>query len=461
MRRANGRSGSWNRDGVIVFSPDSTAGIVRVPASGGVPKPATSLDVARGETTHRWATFLPDGRHFLYMAGAHSAGTKSESNAIYVGALDSTEKTLLFQARSNVIYASGYLLYMREHILLAQRFDPGARRLVGEAVPVADGVQYDPSFFRGVFSASDSGVLLYAMGVAGSLTTRLTWVDRAGKALGEPFGEPAEYSSLSLSPDGTRIGAGINDPSTGAASIWLIDGRGARTRFTFGDLSDLPVWSRDGSRIAFDKLNKQGIDEVHVKSVNGSGQEEVLYHGDRPAIPSDWSPDGRYLAIQLRARSGSAGGEDIWMVPLTGDAKPFPFLASEFNETGASFSPDGKWVVYLSNESGRDELYVVPFPGPGGKWQISTGGAVGGNFFKGGKEIIYGTPENDAVTVDIRAGPSGLEVGPPKTLFRVPPVTALTATPDGDRILLAALPQLTAAPRVALVTNWTAGLASK
>ena len=456
----NGRSGAWNREGVILFSPDSTTGLFRVLSAGGAPKPATTLDAARAETTHRWAAFLPDGRHFLYMAGSHSTGSKSESNAIFVGALDSNEKTLLLQARSNVVYASGYLLYMRERILLAQRFDPGARRLVGEAVPVAEGAQYDPAYFRGVFAASDDGVLLYAIGSAGSLATRLSWMDRTGKSIGGPFGEPAEYSSLSIAPDGKRIAAGINDPTTGAASIWLFDGRGVRTRFTFGDLSDAPVWSRDGGRIALQRLNKQSISDIHVKSVGGAGEEATVFHSDRPANPDDWSPDGRFLAIDLISRNSPTKG-DVWMVPLSGDGKPYPFLATEFEERSASFSPDGKWVSYVSNESGRDELYVVPFPGPGGKWQISTSGAQGGGFFKGGKEILYGTAENDVVAVEIKAGPSGLEVGPPKTLFRVPPVTTLAITPDGERFLLAALPQGTAAPRVALVTSWAAGLSAK
>jgi len=457
---ADGRNGSWNREGVIVFSPDTTTAVFRVPAAGGVAKPATTLDMTRGETTHRWATFLPDGRHFLYMAGAHSAGTKSESNAVFIGALDSNEKTLLMQVRSNVVYASGFLLFIRERILLAQRFDAGSRRLVGEAFPVAEGVQFDPGYFRGTFAASEDGVLLYALGSAGSLATRLTWLDRSGKTVGEPLGEPAEYSSLALAPDGRTIAAGINDPGTGGASIWLFDGRGVRTRFTSsGKLSDLPAWSRDGSRIAFLVLNPKGLDEVHARAANGSGPEEVLFSGDRPAAPADWSPDGRYLAIQLRQRSGATTGEDIWMVPLFGDRKPFPFLASEFNEVGASFSPDGKWVSYVSNESGRTELYVVPFPGPGSRLQVSTGGATGGAFFKDGKEILYGTPGEEAVSVQVKAGPSGLEFGPPKTLFKLPGVAALAIPPDGERFLAAVLPQTAGASRVALVTNWTAGLA--
>jgi len=458
---ANGRSGSWSREGVILFSPDSTTGLVRVPAAGGAPKPATTLDTSRGETTHRWATFLPDGRHFLYMAGAHSAGTKSESNAIYMGALDSSEKTLVLQARSNVAYASGYLLYVRDRILLAQRFDPSSRRLVGEAVPVTDGVQYDPAFFRGVFAASENGVLVYALGASGAVATRLTWMDRTGKALGEPFGEPAEYSNLSISDDGKRIAAGINDPATGAGSIWLMDERGGRTRLTFGEVAEAPVLSHDGSRVAFEKLSKQGADEIHVKLVGGSGQDETVFHGDRPGVPNDFSPDGRYLAVQLRKRAGVSTGEDIWIVPNFGDRKPFPLLASEFEETGGSFSPDGKWFCYTSNESGRGELDVVPFPGPGGKFQVSTGGSQGGGFFKGGREILYGTLDNEIVSVEVKEGASGLEFGSPKLLFKLPPVSALAITPDGERILAALLPQVTATSRVALVTGWTAGLEKK
>ncbi len=458
---AAGRSGSWSREGVILFSPDTTTPLFRVPAAGGAPKPATTLDTARGETTHRWATFLPDGRHFLYMAGAHSAGTKSESNAIYVGALDSSEKTLLLQARSNVLYASGYLLYVREHILLAQRFDPSSRRLVGEAVPVADGVQYDPGFFRGVFAVSENGVLVFALGTSGAVATRLTWMDRAGKAVGEPFGEPAEYTGLSLSDDGRRIAASISDSSTGIGSIWLIDERGARTRVTFGEIAEVPALSHDGSRVAFLTLTKQGVSEIHVKSVGGSGSDETVFHGDRPGIPSDWSPDGRYLAVQLRKRAGVTTGEDMWMIPLFGDRKPFPFLASEYDETGGAFSPDGKWFCYTSNESGRNETYAVPFPGPGGKFQVSTGGSQGGSFFKGGKEVLYGTLDNELMSTEVKAGPSGLEFGSPKLLFKFPPASAVAITSDGERILAALLPQVTTTPRVAVVTSWTAGLEKK
>ncbi|HSS44419.1 MAG TPA: hypothetical protein VLO07_03675, partial [Thermoanaerobaculia bacterium] len=455
----NGRSGAWNRDGVILFSPDTQTGIYRVPAAGGAATPVTKLDAARGETTHRWATFLPDGRRFLYMAGSHAAGTKSETNAIYLGTLGSNDKTLLLQTRSNVVYASGHLLYMRERVLLAQAFDADRGRLSGDPVPLAEGVQYDTGYFRGAFAASDVGLLVYAAGAAGSKSS-LFWFDRAGKRLGEPIGEPADYLSLAIARDGKRFAALISDPGTGIPDIWVFDSRGVRTRFTFGSPAASPVWSPDGSRIAFAKVEKQIQTGIFVKSSNGAGEEEALYHAEGQATPDDWSLDGRFLALDVAKTGGKTKG-DIWILPLSGDRKPYPFLATEFDETGASFSPDGRWVSYGSNESGKNELYVVPFPGPGGKWQISTDGALGGGWHRGGKEIIYLSPELNIVSVEVKAGPSGLEIGPPKVLFTVSNFATGATAPDGERSLGALHPEGAEKPRVALVANWTAGLTGK
>jgi Tol biopolymer transport system component len=453
----NGRSGGWSRDGVILFSPDTTTALSRVPAAGGPPMPATKLDAARGETTHRWATFLPDGKHFLYMAGSHGQGTKSESNAIYVGALGSSDKTLLLKARSNVAYASGYLLYMRERVLLAQRFDAGSRRFTGDPVPLAEGVSYDTGFFRGVFSVSEKGLLVYGAGAADS-KSRLRWFDRAGKPVGEPIGEAADYQSLAIAPDGSRIVASIVDPGTGTPDIWVFDSRGVRTRLTFGSPSASPVWSPEETRIAYAKVEKQIQTGVYVKSASGGGQDEAVHHSDGQAGPTDWSRDGRFLALDV-LKPGGKTKTDIWILPLSGDRKPYPFVATEFDEYVASFSPDGRWVSYTSSESGKPELYVVPFPGPGGKWQISTGGALGGGWVKGGKEIIYLSSDFNLVSVEVNAGASGLEIGPPKVLFSSSGWASGALAPDGERFLGAVLPEGGEKPKVALVANWPAGLA--
>ncbi len=442
----DGRSGSWNREGVILFSPDSTTPIYRVSASGGAATPVTSLDGSRGETTHRWATFLPDGRHFLYMAGTHAGGTKSEANAVYAGSLDSKDRTLVLQARSNVTYASGNLLYLRERVLLAQPFDARRLRLTGDPVPVAENVVYDPSFFRGALSASENGVLVYASGGSGRLT-HLVWYDRAGKRVGDPIGDPAAYDSVAISPDGQRFAATMRDTGAGNADIWLGDfARGSLTRFTFGPFPvGSAIWSPDGSRIAFSRLERGAQTGIFIKPVSGSGQEDALLHADATAVPISWSRDGRFISY-TQFQTGSKTKTDVWILPLTGDRKPFPFLATAFNEFGGWFSPDGHWILYRSDESGKNELYAAAFPGPGGKWEISKGGALDGSWNPSGGEIIYTTPELNVVSVPVRVAETGLDPGIPKTLFKGEPTVTSDMSPDGQRFLEAVHPEGARAP---------------
>jgi predicted Ser/Thr protein kinase len=455
---AEGRSGAWNTDGVILFSPDPTSGILRVPAAGGKPTPATTLDTGKGESTHRWATFLPDGRHFLYMAASHGVGTKSEINAVYAASLDSKDRTEILQARSNVVYASGFLLYLREGILVAQRFDPAARKLSGDPMPVAQGVQYDPSFFRGSFAASNGGLLLYGTG-AGTPKTQLRFYDLTGKSVGEPIGELAEYTSCAVSFDGQRVAAGIADASTGLANVWILDVRGTRNRLTVGGNTDYPVWSRDGGRIAYTKNENGGRGSgVYVKPVNGGPERLLVRFDDLFAKVTDWSWDERYLAVEVSGPRNKTRF-DIWIVPVSGEEKPHAFLASDFDETYPTFSPDGKWLSYVSTESGRGEVYVTPFPGPGSPSQVSTDGTAGGGFSGNGLEVFYGNPgSNEATAVELKAGDHGLEIGRPRRLFTMPPFTALAVTHDGQRFLLAVPPGPAEPSRVALVENWSAGL---
>jgi Tol biopolymer transport system component len=452
----NGRSGSWNRDGVILFSPDTNTGIFQVASSGGPASPATTLDIRNGETTHRWATFLPDGKHFLYMAGSHGAGSVSDINAIYVASLGSSQRTRIVDGRSNVAFASGYLLSMRKQILLAQRFDPASARFKGDSVPLMDGVQYDAGYFRGSFSVSETGVLVYATGTGGA-TTRLQWIDLdAGKPLGEPIGDPAEYSGLAVAPDGSRIAAAINDPTSGRSDLWLIDSGGARTRWTFGGSVGTPIYSPDGSRVAYSKYNPGGT-TIFIKPTSGGGKEQAIHEFDAQVNLSDWSRDGRFLALEY-SKPGSKTKQDIWVLPLFGDRKPFPLLATEAAEQGGTFSPDGRWISYVSDESGRAEVYAASFPNVAQKWQISSNGTLGATWISENR-IAYGSLDGGSgVLVAVRTTSEGLEIGASKT-FNLPSVRTNPAfTADGRRAIFGVQAERPEAARVALVTNWTAGL---
>jgi Tol biopolymer transport system component len=453
---ANGRSGSWSRDGVILFSPDSTVSIHRVSAGGGAATPVTTLDPSKSETTHRWATFLPDGRHFLYMAGTHAAGIRSEANAVYLASLDTKDKTLLLRARSNVVYASGYLLYVLESTLLAHPFDAKRLRLTGDPIPFEGTVLYDPGYFRASFSVSENGGLVY---VTGSRETRgrLFWYDRAGKQDPQPIGDPAEYVTLAISPDGKRAAMTINDPATGLPDIWILDlARGNRARFTFGPgANDAPVWSPDGTRVAYSRTEKPLASTIVIRAATGAGGEEVVTRAEGHWFPTSWSPDGRHLALQVRANTRTKN--DIWLAPLFGDRKPFPVLETAFSERSASFSFDGRWISYISDESGREELYVASFPGPGGKWQVSTDGVLDGGWCPSDSEIGYLAADQNVKSVEVRTdSSSGFEASTPKTLFKVPRSLIGTAAPKCDRLLIAVLPQGTQSSSIALVSNWPA-----
>jgi Tol biopolymer transport system component len=453
-----GRPGSWNREGVILFSPDTTVAVHRVAAGGGAATPVTRLDESKGETTHRWATFLPDGRHFLYMAGTHAAGAGTATNVIYLASLDSKDRRPLLVARSNVVFASGYLIYVLEKTLLAQPFDAKRLRLTGDPVPLGDSVLYDPDYFRAAFSASDNGILVYAAGTGGS-KVRLAWYDRSGKPIGVPFGDPVDYRDFSISPDGKRLAAEVQDSTTGLGDIWLSDfARGTRTRFSFGPgPSQCPVWSKDGTRIAFARMEKTLLTRIVAKPLSGGGGEQTLLQGSGDICPKSWSPDGRYLAYETLAAVATTKS-DIWILPLSGDRKPFPFLATQFDELSPQFSPDGRWVLYTSDESGRPELYVAPFPGPGSKWQISAGGARGGDWLRGGREITYLTLDRKQVSVEVKADVSGFETGVPRVLFNANNADFFRSDPSGDRELMAVPPETAQNTPITLVSNWPAAL---
>jgi eukaryotic-like serine/threonine-protein kinase len=452
-----GRGGTWNREGVILFAPTVSSPIHRVSAAGGAATPVTALDASKDESSHRWPNFLPDGRRFLYVAGSSFASKEIPTNSILVGSLDSKESKLLFHTHANAIYTSEHLLFLRLNTLMAQPFDAKRLELTGEAFPVADPVQEDEGRMHGVFSASENGVLTYVEGASGG-GWQLIWVDRSGKKLGEVPGADA-YADAQISPDGKRLAFTLRSSGN---DIWVYDiARGVKTRLTFGSASSQAnsagVWTPDGRQIAYScaRAAKFGL---CLRPSDGSGNEEVILAGtEYPRYPNDWSPDGKLLTY-YESRLGVLG---IWMLPLSGERKPYPFLQSPFNQFGARFSPDGKWLAYFSLESGRAEVYVVPFPGPGGKWQVSTGGGTWPRWRRDGKEILYLSPDNKLMAAEVRASGSSFEIGAVRALFETRPYRSGGATfdvsADGQRFIIDYAQEQPSAA-ITLVVNWTADL---
>jgi Tol biopolymer transport system component len=454
------RGGAWSQDDVIVFGAGGS-GLFRVSASGGVPLQITALDPARQELDHWKPSFLPDGRHFVYLR--HS-GDQAKS-AIYLGSVDAKPEQQsskpLVASRLGPSYApsadpgTGYLLFMREGTLLAQPFDNRRLELKGEGTPVAEGVAdagNGPPY--GAFSATND-ILVFQRGP--SPDRQLFWYDRDGRVLGTA-GEPGDYQDLFLSPDGTRVA--LAKRSGHAANVWLLDlSRETSTRFTFGSAVDEdPIWSPDGSRIVY----TSGSD-LYQKQASGANDAELLLKSPELKYATSWSRDGRFLLYTVIDPKPKA---DIWLLPLDSDKKPVPFPITQFNQQEASFSPDGHLVAYVSNESGRDEVYVRSFSlnsagtavEARGKWQISNGGGTEPAWRSDGRELHYrNTRDGRIMTVEIATSPA-FRAGKPQPLgLVVPQGAAWDSTGDVKRFLVAA-PRSGKPEPYTVVLNWQAAL---
>jgi Tol biopolymer transport system component len=469
---ADPSSGAWSPDGVIIFH---NRGLLRVPAGGGDCTPLTTLDTARGDSGHRFPSFLPDGRHFVYL---REAG-KPENTGIYVGSLDakpeqqSSKRVLATDGPA--IYApvpgskTGYLLFRREGTLMAQPFDHGRLELAGDAVPAAEQVGGGNAATGGYFSASATGALAYRNGAAGGAgNLQLTIFDRQGKVAGTA-GELGNYTEPAFSPDGTQVAfVRFDNTTVGTGDIWLHEfARGTTTRFTFDPAQDrLPVWSPDGKQIIFSS-ERDGGRNLYRKVATGAGTEELVFKSNEPKQPTDWSRDGRFL---LFTNTDPKTNDDIWVLPLgqavSPSAKPEVFLKTEFREAQAKFSPNGRFVAYTSDSSGTPEVYVQPFPNPsGGKWMISKGGGQQPHWRGDGKELFYrvgGGAGATLMAVDITLAPA-FKAGIPKMLFQSPVGnTTWDVTADGQKFVRAVQPTAAAsgAPPepITVVLNWAAGL---
>ncbi len=447
---ADGRGASWSRDGRIVFSPAPYGPLFLVPSAGGTPVPVTRVD---GPTrTHRLPHFLPDGKRVLFFSGV---GVDARDNAIYCLDVDSKKVSLAARENSGGLFAPpGELVFQRSTTVFAQALDAGSLRLSGPAVPIAEGVWFNLPRWIGHFSVSDTGLLVFG-GASPTQKSQLTWFDLEGARLGT-VGSPEYFrdQDLSVAPDGKTIAASIADP-TGRSDVWFHDAaRGIRTRFTFEATGGYePLWSADEKQIAYVDSNGG----IFVKASDGASPARTLFAQSSANITS-WSPDGRFLAVGSdRGKSGA----DISLLSTSGGSALQPFVAGQANERDGHFSPDGKWLCYISDESGQDELYVVPFPGPGGKWQISSGGASQGFWLGDGGAIAFWQPaDNKLFAVDFRAHGNNADIGPPRPLFggRSIPSVAMSPSPDGKRFLLA-IPAGGEVPyTLTVVSDWTAML---
>jgi dipeptidyl aminopeptidase/acylaminoacyl peptidase len=436
---------------MIAFTPTTSGALQQVSEAGGTAQPLTRLDI--GEINQRWPEFMPGGKAVLFSAG--SSNTNWISAHIAVQSVGAGEGRTLIQGATHPRYVSpGHLVvYAQGGNLMAVPFDPKRLELTGAAVPVMEGVLASPITGAAQYCFSSTGSLVYVSGDVQSAQNRLLWVSRTGSE--EPLAAPLRtYQFPRISPDGRRVALGIAGQES---QTWLYDfSRETLTRFTFGgSVNQNAVWTPDGKRIAF-QSNKEGPINIFWQLADGSGGLERLNTSEYTESPISWSPDGQLLAfIEITPTTGY----DIWVLQM-GDRKAQPFLRTPFLESAPRFSPDGHWLAYMSDESGHREIYVQPYPGPGGKWQISTEGGTEPVWNPNGRELFYRSGAK-MMAVDI-ATQSSFSVGKPKVLFEGPyePTPATfpyyDVSPDGQRFLmLKPSESAQAAPtQINVVLNW-------
>jgi serine/threonine protein kinase len=452
----NGRGGAWNREGTIVFAPNLFGGLARVSAAGGTPVEITHT--ANSGRSHRWPFFLPDGRHFLFVS--YDSTRPAEDSGVYVGSLDSSTINLVSKdISSNTAYLEpGYLVFARDGKLMAHRFDLKTLQPSGEDIPLAEAVRYVSDRRIADFSAANGSVILLPPNTGGR---QLVWFNREGRQLGVAVADVGRPSSGSywlplLSPDSSH--AAVERTRGTASDVWIYDLKaGAGTRLTFADgFSDNPVWSPDGTEVAYFSSRPQAPG-VYIKSVSGGGAERLIQGNPGEIQPSSFSGDGRFVAY-----TNYDSKPRVMVLPLQGDHKAFAFPQGPGAIADASFSPDAKWMAYDSDESGRTEVYVVPFPGPGGKWQISTNGGYRTWWVGHGDstELLYLDSQSHLLSVPVRTQGGNLSVGTAQVLLggkSLANTGFIDITRDGQRILLGQ-PQPNANTALTLLLNWASVL---
>ena len=454
--------GTWNRDGVIVFAPGQGSSLYRVSANGGKPQEIQKLDVAAFEHAHIWPQFLPDGKHFVFFVLSDSPA----ATGVYTGSLDSPNYSLLFQSETNAVYSPpsasgsgdhGYLLYIRDRKLMGVGFNAAKLKIVGQVIPVGDDVGAVESLSLAPISVSQNAVLVYQS--VSPATRQLAWVDRTGKTLAN-VADGGSWGPPRISPDGTRAVSGRAAKDESSSDLWLIDQNGTATQFTQGPgHKGSPVWSPDGSRIAYATEIDGNYDIVVSPSTAGTRVEPLLRTSEAK-YPSDWSHDGKFLLFGLLTAGTKS---DIWAMSAA-DRHSGPVLDTIYQEGYGTVSPDGKWLAFQSDEMGRNQVYVQPFDGISRgtkrRYDISSDAGGGLPHWRGdGKELFYMTNGGRVMSVAVHPEGDEFKSDAPQSLFQTRPIAGtwnlFDASPDGDRFLMNLPMEWPSATPITVVTNWT------
>jgi Tol biopolymer transport system component len=453
--------GAWNRNGAILFAPSLADGLYRVSENGGKPQLVLKLDSSKFERSYLWPQFLPDGKHFVFFVQTDLVNT----TGVYAGALDPLEYHRLFSSETNAVYSgaaagdsskSGYLLFIRDRHLMEQSFDISSLAMGGAPFTLADDIGDVRSMALAPISVSGNGILVYQS--VGKPTRQMVWLDRGGKQIGQ-VAEPGDYGPPKISPDGSRAAVAKLGPDGVNADLWILDAAGNATQFTSTPKHEgSPVWSPDGSKIAYFS-NPEGVYDIYVKPVSGEGKAELFYKSSLPKYPNDWSRDGRYLLFGVVSPGTKS---DVWAM-TTADRKAAPILDTVYSEGFAALSPDGKWLAFQSDESGRTEVYVQPFEGVSAgtkrRWLISSGGGALPRWRGDFSEIFYMTPGGRMMAVGVHPAGADFQFEPAHMLFQTRPIpetwNLYDVSPDGQRFLLNLPLEWSSAAPITVVTNWT------
>jgi len=454
-----GRGGTWNSRGVIVFAPSDIGPLFRVSAGGGTPTSLTQLEPATGETTHRWPDFLPDSVHFLYLARQTS---QNQPAGVYVGSLDGSVRKKLLDGPSNARYAEpGYLLFVRNTTLFAQRFLLRDLKVEGEEIPIVSDVQTQLFAFWAGMDVSTRGQIIYRS-TGYESDTELIVTNRSGKLISS-FPAEGIVGSVSLSPDGQKVAVSAYPDAAGILSLWIYDlGKQLHTPFTFsGGYLANPTWSPDGSQLAFGS-SRTGPFNIYMKPANGAAEEKAIHPSPDNEVPQSFSPDGRYLVYERRPTSRS-GVPEIMILPLMGEQKAYSLLNVPYANSGGQVSPDGRWIAFVSGQSGRNEVCVSSFPEVRGTWSVSTTGGRTPRWQRDGRTLFYARSDGVVMATEVTPGTGSFSVGASLPVSeRQLAATLLTATyavfPDGQRFVTARIKEGSFHAPLTLLTNGTAAL---